>query len=137
MTTLILQREVRTGQWTDGTLSLGSHVLCVTLEHPERGNRPNDSCIPAGVYKLFIRPNAETRHDYDVIQLIGVPGRTDVQIHIGNRLKDTLGCILVGDKRGVDPGVIDDSRDAYKALLTRVRELIEMTGDVWLDVRDP
>jgi hypothetical protein len=137
VTTLVLQRRKRAGAWTDGDLFFGTEALCVTLEEPDRQNKKGISCIPAGLYRLFIRKNADTRHNYDVLELIGVPGRSNVQIHIGNRLTDTEGCILVGDERG-QPGEISHSRVAYAKLFERVQELMEMMpGDVWLDVRDP
>lgn len=135
MTTIVLQRRKRAGAWTDGELFFGTEALCVTLEHPDRQNHADDSCILAGRYKLFIRPNAETKHDYDVLQLKDVPGRSNVQIHIGNNLSHTEGCILVGESREA-PGVIGHSNTAYRALFARVKDLMEMTGDVWLEVRD-
>lgn len=135
MTTLILQRLPRGGAWTPGELRLGSIKLCDTLEeHPD--NNKKDTCIPAGRYKLFIRPNAETRHDYDVIELKDVPGRTNIQIHIGNTLANTEGCILVASGWSA-PGVLaGNSSTTYHRLLDHVRELLEMTGEVWLEVLD-
>jgi hypothetical protein len=50
------------------------------------------------------------------IELTGVPGRTNVQIHTGNTPDDSEGCILVGMKLGDDLCSVIDSRKAYDAL---------------------
>lgn len=71
-------------------------AFAVTLEHPWRENKPNVSRIPPGKYKatIYASPN---RKGALVILLWNVPGRKDIEIHIGNVPADTLGCILAGE----------------------------------------
>lgn len=102
---VVLDRYERTPYATYGKIVLPTATI-VTLEHPwtdKDGNGLGDtgcSCIPAGIeFELFFRPNAETRHDYDVWELKGVPGRKHIQVHIGNVIDHTDGCILVGLQR--------------------------------------
>ena len=52
------------------------------------------------------------------IELTGVPGRTNVQMHTGTMPDDSEGCILVGLKLGPDLCSVIDSKKAYDALRT-------------------
>lgn len=71
-----------------------------TLEHRWNGNNPKTSCIPAGRYLCVPHgwepgnPNGFSKTQ--VWEITGVPNRSAVLIHIGNTLKDTLGCVLGG-----------------------------------------
>lgn len=112
----------------DGRATLGhlidgdERVLCKTVELPWKGNRHDVSCIPPGEYFAFRRPNAETRHDYDVFELEQVPGRQNIQIHIANVPHELRGCIAVGTGFGTFPGGergVVASRDAYALWMQR------------------
>lgn len=102
--------------------TLYGEQLCVTLEEPWKGNARYISCIPAGIYKVRRRFSPKRR--VWVWELVAVPGRTAIQIHIGNTLADIDGCILVGlaagsvwvNKKPVS-GVVR-SRDAFNKLMT-------------------
>lgn len=73
--------------------------LCYTLELPDKDNEPNISCIPEGAYKY--RKIYSSKFGRQVFRLDGVPGRSLIDIHAGNCVRDIEGCILVGAKRGV------------------------------------
>jgi hypothetical protein len=73
---------------TRGCLVLPSGKAWHTLELPWSFNERNVSCIPEGDYEFFKRG--------DRWQAEEVPGRSGIQIHVGNNLADTTGCILVG-----------------------------------------
>jgi hypothetical protein len=45
-----------------------------------------------------------------------VPGRTHIQIHIGNTPADSKGCILVGARLNPDLCSVQESAKAYRAL---------------------
>ena len=93
MKTIDIKRLAYNDDGTPGILSIDDYY-CYTYELPWVGNQPNISCIPEGMYsaKKIISP----KRGYLVIQLINVPGRTFIQIHIGNSAKDIKGCILPG-----------------------------------------
>ena len=108
-----------------------------TLEEENLRNRPNVSCIPAGVYRCV-----RTRYHaggYDTYEVTGVPGRSRILIHAGNTEEDTEGCILVGMRLGVltvrdeDGGgmrpklAVLDSRRALEALMARLAGVPEFT----------
>lgn len=59
---------------------------------------PGRRAVPAGHYSAKIR--FSPHHGYAVVGLYGIPGYSDVEIHPGNDVYDTLACILVGNTRG-------------------------------------
>ena len=67
---------------------------CCTLELPDLNNKPRVSCIPVGVYAGMAHKSPKNGL---CIQLSHVPNRSFIQIHAGNTVADTLGCILVGE----------------------------------------
>lgn len=67
---------------------------CFTLELPWRDNETNVSSIPVGEYNFSFR--SSSRNGW-VLELQNVPDRTNIQIHSGNFIRNTKGCILVGD----------------------------------------
>lgn len=89
---LILQRTQFTPQSTIGCLAVNGVSKYVTLEPPRDGDPY--CCIPTGSYivKIVWSP----KHKRLLPQLQDVPGRTVIEMHIGNTAKDTEGCILVG-----------------------------------------
>ena len=101
---ITIQRDTETAQSTTGTLTIGSHTLH-SLELPDRDNAATGvsataSRIPAGTYQAHVRMNADGGNWR--LELEGVPGRTNIQIHTGNRPEDITGCILPGTSRGAD-----------------------------------
>jgi hypothetical protein len=63
------------------------------LELPWKDNANNISCIPVGSYQGTIRTDGNKGWR---IELVSVPDRTNVQLHVGNYTTDILGCILLG-----------------------------------------
>jgi hypothetical protein len=98
---------------TSGYLAVNGNVAAYTLERPWIDNEQNISSIPAGKYKGTLRYD---HTDLWRIELLDVPGRTNVQIHIGNKTDETQGCILVGRKLGEDLCSLKESAPAYKDL---------------------
>lgn len=96
---IIITRTVSNRQCVFGKLQVLNStgvVLyeCYTLELPNLKNKARISCIPAGVYKAAVYKSLKNGV---CIQLFSVPGRSYIQIHAGNRIADTLGCVLVGE----------------------------------------
>lgn len=147
---LVLRRFVKDEECCLGQLEdADGSILCgATLEHPYRdedhdGFTDHDtSCIPAGVYDLLLRVSKKNGgdggHDYDVPQLRGVPHRDVVQMHRGNTLKDTRGCILVGTSRAksADEPMILGSEAAHKKMMASIYDDLK-AGRCELEVLDP
>ena len=63
-----------------------------------------------------------------------MPDRTAILIHIGNRAKDTQGCILVGKSATED--FVGNSTVAYMEIYPRIAEAL-MNGEmVYIDIKD-
>ena len=91
--------------------------VCVTLELPWRDDAHEVSCIPAGEYPAhrFLSP----KRGYEVFMLDDVPGRSAIELHIGNTVHDTDGCILLGTAHGLVNGQqgITGSGDAFRKFM--------------------
>jgi len=112
---LTIYRQYSSDQCTSGYLAVNGTIQAYTLERPWAGNAPLISSIPPGTYGGILRYD---HTDQWRIELTGVPGRTNVQIHTGNTPDDTEGCIIVGKQLGDDlcsikPGT---SQPAYQDL---------------------
>lgn len=115
---LVLKRLIKTEKSTIGELSINGSFECYTLEDAERISKVyGRTAIPKGRYEVII--NYSNRFKQYMPLLLNVPDYEGVRIHSGNTANDTLGCILVGQKKGVD--VIGASRLAYKALFNKMK----------------
>ena len=90
-----------------------------TLELPWLDNQKNISCIPTGEYNYIKR--VSPGKGYEVIELVDVPDRAYIQIHLGNYTRQIEGCILPGTGlKDIDQdGVIDvtNSEEAFNQIM--------------------
>lgn len=112
---LTIARKYKGPTCTSGYLAVDGKIIAYTLERPWQNNAPLISSIPDGTYGGILRYD---HADKWRIELTGVPGRANVQIHTGNTPDDTEGCILVGLKLGDDLCSVTDSKKAFDALRT-------------------
>jgi len=96
--------------------------VCCTLERPWLDNQRNVSCIPNGEYGVVKHNGAKYKN---VWRLKNVPGRSGILFHAGNTMKDSRGCILVGQKFWKD-GVLK-SRVALDTLRDILPDNFELT----------
>lgn len=104
--------------------------FAVTGERPDLGNASNISCIPAGTY--FAERIDSPHFGYPVWRLLDVPGRSDIEMHRGNRpLVDSEGCILVAEEFGKlgDAGAVLDSKHGFDEFMeiTSSAERLQVT----------
>ena len=108
---ITLQRLNMTENGTLGVMMLNGKPLFSTLELPWKDNQHNVSCIPAGVYKaLYIFSD---KFQKNLFMLQNIPGRDAVEIHIGNTIADTHGCILIGMEYSLSEFAIVNSKLAF------------------------
>jgi hypothetical protein len=112
-----LQRTVlgASGKPTFGKLtSNDGKFFCYTLERPVDGDHP---CIPAGSYKVTIdwHHPMDLEKRYRCPELLDVPDRSQIQIHIANRVVELLGCIAPGERIGAD--CVEESGAAFRRLM--------------------
>lgn len=105
-----LLRIENTETETVGLVIIAKRIQCYSLELPWKDNLPDISCIPCGKYKAF-KKNSKF-YIYDV------PNRSGIIFgHAGNRVRDSKGCILLGEN------VIWMDMDSEKRLRVLVRSL--------------
>ena len=103
---------IRTEVSPDGTFGwlYAGGLQFATCEDDWKDNAPNESCIPAGTYK--IHRTVYVKHGYETFEIAGVPNRTRILIHPGNSEEDTQGCILVGMRQGFVVVPVDEDTGA-------------------------
>jgi len=114
-----------------GVLLINKKVFCVTLEQIDVNNAKNISCIPSGVY--FCERTISPKFG-ETFNVVDVPNRTQILFHIGNTIKDTKGCILLGERYGTVQGQrgILNSTVAFKKFM----ECLTDAGCVLLNIRE-
>lgn len=81
-----ITRGLSSRDGTPGILYIEDIPQCLTLE-------PENPIIPDGTYDCIPHSGPLQKN---VWEITNVPGHTAVLIHVGNTVKDSRGCILVG-----------------------------------------
>jgi len=105
---------------TFGVLKVNKYVYCATLEPSDRENQRNVSSIPAQQYQCA---RIQSVRYGDTFQVMDVPGRSHILFHAGNRVRDTQGCILLGQYFGKLRGdrAILNSGKTYQDFMTAMK----------------
>ena len=88
-----------------------NNIRLATLENPWLDNQVNISCIPEGSY--LVKRDKVGRFQW--YSITGVEGRTSIEMHGGNKVEDTDGCLLVAINHN-DDFDLSRSIDGLKAL---------------------
>ena len=109
---------------TFGVLLLQGRAFCITLELPYQMNKQNISCIPTNKTYTCKKIMSDRFKD-EVLLVTGVPGREGIEIHPGNTMDDTEGCIIVGSSysklKSNNRGVLN-SGHAFRLLMAALRD---------------
>lgn len=100
MIKLLVKREFFAETYTIGKLYVDGVYFCDTLENPVRPEGvkiPNETAIPYGTYEIIV--NFSPKFKRILPRLLNVPMFDGILIHRGNSVKDTSGCILVGENK--------------------------------------
>ena len=92
---ITIDRKIKGASCTQGYFIVNGEVMAYTLELPDLNNENYISSIPKGIYDGKIRTDGSKGWR---IELLDVPSRENVQIHVGNFTSEIEGCILVGTK---------------------------------------
>ena len=123
---LILERNKSTLHSTTGKLLLVDNktnliLQLQTLERPWVFNERKVSCIPTGTY--LVKRHTSPKFG-QCFKIQDVKGRSDILIHSGNVVADTIGCVLVGLTKGSvddsDTAMVYSSRKAMAVLLALI-----------------
>jgi hypothetical protein len=96
---------------TFGVFIIDGMPRFVSCELPWKDNQRNISCVPAGTYPIM--KMYSPRFQKTVYMIADIPGRDAVEIHIGNTIKDSHGCILIGIGFGATDYLISGSTIAF------------------------
>ncbi len=120
--TLTLIRKKVSANLVFGSLYYGNDFICHTLERPWKMNKRDISCIPANVtgYKCKFNPNTQNGNGSFV--LFNVIDRDNIQIHKGNFVNDTTGCVLVGFNFSDTQTRLYESEKAFDLIKTIVKK---------------
>jgi hypothetical protein len=103
-----LRREKKTEKSIMGTMLKDDIILCSTLENVSKS-------IPAGTYKLEMTYSPKFKRNMP--EILNVPNRIGVRIHIGNFPQDSDGCILVGEKEEGTDDLVIKSKITFEKIL--------------------
>ncbi|MBR2502095.1 MAG: hypothetical protein IKB68_06445 [Rikenellaceae bacterium] len=107
---LTLFRKYKKERYTIGNLYVDGRYFCDTLEDVVRDRNDDgdlndvgeakvygETAIPRGVYKVVV--NLSNTFKRRLPLLLDVPHFVGIRIHRGNSVRDTSGCILVGENK--------------------------------------
>ena len=139
---LTLTRFSDNGWATYGDLVAGD-FKCFTLEDTYREDKIfGMTCIPEGEYQIKLRTEGRHHLKYTkefifhkgMLWLQDVPNFKYILIHIGNKVEDTNGCILVGTTI-LEDGFLQESTRAYVQLYPRVIEAFDKGEPVTIEIK--
>ena len=105
---LTLKRLNLTPNYTEGELYVNGVYFCKTLEDTNRDLNKNgqfdnnekkvygETCIPYGKYKVILSYSPKFKRELP--EILEVPNFQGIRMHRGNKISDTLGCVLCGEK---------------------------------------
>ena len=117
--------------------SVNSVYICDTLEPQWRDYAKGaykvkgKSAITEGRYAVVITYSPKFKMWLPL--LLGVRNFSGIRIHAGNTVKDTQGCILVGENREV--GKVLNSRKHLNIVKSKIVEAKENGEGVWIEIR--
>lgn len=91
------------------------------------------TAIPEGRYEVLLTPSP--RFGVEMPLLIGVPQFYGVRIHVGNRDKDTDGCLLVGLEKNLATHEILQSVAAYEKLYPKLKAAQGRSQRMFITIR--
>lgn len=115
---LTLIRETRTGNAILGRLYYNGGFICWTLENAGKA-------IPAGLYSIKNSISPKFKRELPLVHNAKVPASRGIRIHVGNSVKDSSGCVLVGMGRNyarpnAEPSLLESSlAETMVAMLCR------------------
>jgi hypothetical protein len=141
---LLITRYIFGETFTIGKLYIDGSFFCHTLEDTCREEDYKGgafekvfqkvaglTAIPSGTYNVVITYSPKFNKFLPLIQ--DVPGYSGIRIHSGNSSKDTEGCILVGEYKGLNDW-ISDSRKALDSLLPKMIDVLMKSDTIVLTI---
>lgn len=97
MSMLTLIRDVKGDKAILGKQYFNGGIVCYTLENAAKA-------IPCGMYSVQNSKSPKFKRELPLVWNAKVPASRGIRIHVGNSVKDSSGCIIVGmDRHGIAP----------------------------------
>lgn len=119
MSHLTLIRDVKGDKAIFGKLYFNGGIVCYTLENAAKA-------IPTGLYMVQNSKSPKFKRELPLIWNVGVPASRGIRIHVGNSVKDSNGCVLVGMGRDVKKCFITESALAETMVTMLCRSVTEV-----------
>lgn len=132
---LEVKRLYKKETYTIGVLMVDGTKFSDTLEDKVRDLNSEkkvygETAIPAGKYKVVMSMSSKFKRAMPYLE--NVPQFTGIMIHPGNTVKDTLGCILVGENK--EKGKLLNSRKTSDKLNEMIKGALDRKEQVWIEV---
>ena len=139
---LTLKRLNLTPNYTEGELYVNGVYFCKTLEDTNRDLNKNgqfdnnekkvygETCIPYGKYKVIVSYSPKFKRELP--EILGVNSFSGIRVHRGNTIKDTLGCILCGER--VVDGYLYNSTPYELELTSKLKQEVTRGNTIYLDI---
>lgn len=149
---LVLNRILKTNDYTIGELNVDGTYLCDTIEDRVRPlpetcpNTPKGigckckekvygkTAVPAGTYKVKL--GYSNRFKRVLPQVLSVPHFIGILIHTGNSNKDTEGCIIVGTWDGKTENWVSNSRVAFNKLMPLLQAATDKKEEITITINN-
>jgi hypothetical protein len=132
---LTLNRTIKQVKDTIGDFLVNGKFMsnCLELSVPADGNYTHGFCIAPGRYEVevIISPH----FGYVVPHIKDVPGRDNIEIHIGNSDTDTHGCVIVGEYVG-GYDWITNSVDEFEVLMDILKRAEARQEEMWITITE-
>jgi hypothetical protein len=126
---ITLERFAYTPMGTFGKIMF-EEFECFTVERPWLDNKVRQSCIPEGSYSIKL--GMYNRGGYLAYEVMDVPGRSLIKIHVGNTMDDIVGCIAPGKSLGSLGGKwgVTSSKKAFKEFMAGMEDIETATLNI-------
>lgn len=119
MSMLTLIRDVKGDKAILGKLYLNGALVCYTLENAAKA-------IPTGLYMVQNSMSPKFKRELPLLWNEKVPEKRGIRIHVGNSVKASSGCVLVGMGRDVKKYFITESSLAETMTTMLCRNVTEL-----------
>ena len=143
MVNLFLDRKFCKTTHTVGVLSIGEMVFCDTLEDPVRDyNKDGDlddpgeikiygeTAIPYGRYPVVVTKSPKFKRDLPLI--MDVKHFIGIRIHRGTTVKNTSGCVLVGDNTA--KGKLSNGKHYEEKLVGILKTYLALGEQIYINI---
>lgn len=123
--------------------------LCFLIEDQWQPSKvPGETRIPAGRYRIRLRRFGGFHARYSarfpdmhagMLELLDVPGFTDILVHCGNGDNDTAGCLIVADhafQNVTARGRVEASEAAYRRVYPRIAQAAARLEGAFITFQD-